>query len=107
MFTRVLRISPQGSTTMTMTFDLGNVWRGDGHKEHQLFMPTQPVIQSVAGTVTIRAPNGMTIGDDEPRHAYRRQFRLAGAARCGTPHVSTRFERDTLGRIWWGLKNSF
>lgn len=105
-FTGILRIPPQGSSTLTMTFDLGYVWRGDGAQgTYALSIPTQPVIQSTAGTVTIHAPSGMTIAAAGPG------LHIEGASATWRGLMSevltlrTRFERNTLGRIWWGLKS--
>jgi hypothetical protein len=107
-FTRVLRISPQGSITTTMTFDLGYVWRGDGAQgTYELFMPTQPVIQSVSGTVTIHAPRGMTIASTNPGMQVDGSSATWSGSMSEPLTFRTRFERDTLGRVWWGLKSAF
>jgi hypothetical protein len=69
-FSGLVRVPPQGASTLTMTFDLDDVWRGDRWRgTYTLWLPTQPVIQRTAGTVKIHAPDGMTIattnrGDD-------------------------------------------
>ena len=107
-FTRVLRISPQGSTTMTMTFDLGYVWRGDGAQgTYELFIPTQPVIQSVVGTVTIHAPSGMTIASTSPGMSVEGSSATWRGSMSEPLTFRTRFAQDALGRLWWGLKSAF
>ena len=107
-FTRILRISPQGSITLTLTFDLGYVWRGDGAQgTYELFIPTQPVIQSTAGTVTIHAPSGMTIASASPGMRVDGSSATWRGSMLEPLTFRTRFERDALGRIWWDLKTAF
>ena len=61
-FSGLVRVPPQGASTLTMTFDLDDVWHGDGWRgTYTLWLPTQPVIHRTAGTVKIHAPDGMTI----------------------------------------------
>jgi hypothetical protein len=105
-FTGILRIPPQGSSTLTMTFDLGYVWRGDGAQgTYAVSIPTQPAILQTAGSVTIHAPSGMTIAAASPG------MRAQGASATWRGPLSevitlrTRFQRDTLGRIWWDVRN--
>ncbi len=72
-FSGLVRVPPQGACTLTMTFDLEDVWRGDGWRgTYTLWMPTQPVIQRTAGTVKIHAPDGMTIATADRGGSHRR-----------------------------------
>jgi uncharacterized protein DUF4012 len=65
-FTGLVRVPPQGASTLRMTFDLEDVWRGDGWRgTYTLSLPSQPVIQRTVGTVTIHAPAGMTIASSD------------------------------------------
>ena len=69
-FSGLVRVPPQGASTLTMTFDLDDVWRGDGWRgTYTLWLPTQPVIQRTAGTVKIHAPRR----DDDRDGGTRRQ----------------------------------
>jgi hypothetical protein len=107
-FSGVLRTLAEGSSTLTMTFDLGSVWRGDGAQgTYALSIKTQSMILPTAGTVTIRAPSGMTFAAVSPG------MRTGGVSTTWRGSLSdaitlrTRFQRDTVGRIWWDLKNVF
>ena len=107
-FTGTFRIPPQESRTLTMTFDLGFVWHGDGAQgRYALSIPTRPLIRGTAGTVTIDAPSGMTIAATSP------EMRTEGTSAIWRDSMSEpltlriRFERNALGRIWWGLTNAF
>ena len=72
-----------------MTFDLGYVWRGDGAQgTYELFIPTQPVIQSEFGTVTIHAPSGMTIASTSPGMSVEGSSATWRGSMSATPHVS-------------------
>ncbi len=107
-FTGKLRTLPGRSSTLTMTFDLADVWTGDGAQgTYTLSVPAQPVIQRMDGAVTIHAPSGMTIAAASPG------MRTGGSStqwRGSLSDVLTlraRFQRNTLGRIWWDLKSVF
>ena len=67
-FSGLVRVPPQTASTLRMTFEIDDVWQGDGWRgNYTLSLPTQPVIQRTAGTVTIHAPQGMAIvgADDQ------------------------------------------
>jgi hypothetical protein len=105
-FTGILRIPPQGSSTLTMALDLGHVWRGDGAQgTYALSIPTQPVIVSTAANVTIHAPSGMTIAAASPDMSTQDVSATWRGSLSEVLTLRTRFQRDTLGRIWWDLKS--
>lgn len=107
-FTGNLRIPPQESSTLTMTFDLGYVWRGDGAQGvYALSIPTQPAILPTAGTVTIHAPSGMTIASASPGMGIGGPSTTWRGSMSDVLTLRTRFQRNTLGRIWWDVKSLF
>ena len=62
-FTGLVRVPPQGASTLRLTFDLDDVWRGDGWRgTYTLSLPAQPVIQRTVGTVKVHARR------DDDRH---------------------------------------
>jgi uncharacterized protein DUF4012 len=106
-FTGILRTPPQASSTLTMTFDLGAVWHGDGAQgSYALSIPTQPVVLLTAGTVTIHAPNGMTIAAASPGMSSQGSLATWRGSMSDVLTLRTRFQRGTLGRIWWDLKSA-
>jgi hypothetical protein len=106
-FTGILRTPPQGVSALTMTFDLGAVWHGDGAQgSYALSIPTQPVILPTAGTVTIHAPNGMTIAAASPDMTSQGPVATWRGSMSDVLTLRTRFQRGTLGRILWDLKSA-
>ena len=89
-----------------MTFDLGYVWPGDGAQgTYALSIPTQPVILRTTGSVTIHAPSGMTIAAASPGMGTQGDSATWSGSMSEVLTLQTRFQRDTLGRIWWDLKS--
>ncbi len=104
--TGTLRIPPQVSSTLTMTLDLGYVWRGDGAQgTYGLSVPAQPTIIPTAGNVTIHAPSGMTMAAASPGVSIDGAAATWRGAMSDVLTLRTRFQLSTLGRIWWGLRN--
>ena len=92
-YSGLVRVPPQGVTTLTMTFDLEDVWRGDGWRgTYTLWLPTQPVIQRTAGTVKIHAPAGMTIATADRGDSHRRVSTWRGSLTEALT-LTTRFQR--------------
>ncbi|MEO8425233.1 MAG: DUF4012 domain-containing protein [Actinomycetota bacterium] len=104
--TGTLRTPPQGSSTLTIDFDLGNVWHGDGAQgTYALSIPTQSVIVPTVGTVTIHAPSGMTIAAASTGMLTSGSTATWRGSMSDVLALRVRFQRSTLGRIWWGLKS--
>jgi hypothetical protein len=92
-FSGLVRVPPQGASTLTMTFDLEDVWHGDGWRGmYTLWLPTQPVIQRTAGTVKIHAPAGMTIATANRSDSHRSVSTWRGSL-TETLTLTTRFQQ--------------
>jgi hypothetical protein len=107
MFVGTMRIPPQESMTLRFTLDLGHGWRGDGAQgTYSLALPTPPLIKPVATSVSIHAPEGMVMaaqssGMSADGSSAEWQGELSDVAT-----FNVRFQRDTLGRMWWDITHA-